>query len=141
MRLLTRIALLLAIIVASRPGIVPAQSRATIKIATQSPLSTERAPGGEGIRLGAELAIEQLKAPLERMGFRVELLSFDDQGRPDVAVANARNIVADRDILAVVGHLDARVAIPASRSTRKRPSRWCRPQGPARSLPTGICRV
>ena len=47
--------------------------------------------------------------PLERMGFRVELVSFDDQARPDVGVANAKNIVADREILAVVGHLDAGV--------------------------------
>jgi branched-chain amino acid transport system substrate-binding protein len=145
MRLLTRIALLLAIIVASRPGIVPAQSRATIKIATQSPLSTERAPGGEGIRLGAELAIEQLKAPLERMGFRVELLSFDDQGRPDVAVANARNIVADRDILAVVGHLDARVAIPASEIYKEATLAMVSPAGTGtlltdRNLP-GVSRV
>jgi branched-chain amino acid transport system substrate-binding protein len=111
---LTRLALLLTAMAGALPGIGLAQGRATIKIATQSPLSTERAPDGEGIRLGAELAIEQLKGPVERMGLRVELLSFDDQGRPDVAVANARNIVADREILAVVGHLEARVAIPAS---------------------------
>jgi branched-chain amino acid transport system substrate-binding protein len=111
----TRIALLLAaVVVSAMPWVVPAQSRATIKIATQSPLSGERAVDGEGIRQGAQLAIEQLKGPLERMGFRVELVSFDDQARPDVGVANARNIVADREILAVVGHLDGGVAIPSS---------------------------
>jgi branched-chain amino acid transport system substrate-binding protein len=114
MRLLTRIVPLLAVAVCAPPGIVPAQSRATIKIATQSPLSAERAPDGDGIRLGAQLAVEQLKGPLELMGFRVELVSFDDQGRPDVGVANAKNIVADGEILAVVGHLETRVAIPAS---------------------------
>jgi branched-chain amino acid transport system substrate-binding protein len=114
MRRLTWLVLLLTVMAGVLPGVVLAQGRATIKIATQSPLSTERAPDGEGIRLGAELAIEQLKGPVERMGLRVELLSFDDQGRPDVAVANARNIVADREILAVVGHLEARAAIPAS---------------------------
>ena len=114
MRRLTRAILLLAAVAGALPGIVPAQGRATVKIATQSPLSAERAQDGEGIRLGAELAIEQLKGPAEQMGFRIELLSFDDEGRPDVAVANARNIVADREILAVVGHLEARVAVPAS---------------------------
>jgi branched-chain amino acid transport system substrate-binding protein len=62
----------------------------------------------------AQLAIEQLERPLGQMGFRVELVSFDDQGKPDVGVANARRIVADKQIVAVIGHLDARVAIPAS---------------------------
>ena len=114
MRRLTRLILVLAAVAAALAGIAPAQGRATVKIATQSPLSTARASDGEGIRRGAELAVEQLKGPLEQMGFRVELLSFDDEGRPDVAVANAKNIVADREILAVVGHLAARVAVPAS---------------------------
>jgi branched-chain amino acid transport system substrate-binding protein len=114
MPLPTRVALLFAVVACSLPGVVPAESPATIKIATQSPRSTEGTPDGEEIRLGAQLAVEQLKGPLERLGFPVELVSFDDQARPDVAVANARAIVADREILAVVGHLDAGTAIPAS---------------------------
>src|SRR5262249_19918275 len=115
MQRLTQFALILAAAATGvLPAIVPAQNRATLKIATQSPLSGDQAIDGEGIRLGAELAIEQLRGALERLSFRVELLVFDDQGRPDVGVANAKNIVADRDVLAVVGHLEARVAIPAS---------------------------
>jgi branched-chain amino acid transport system substrate-binding protein len=121
MPLPTRILLFLGVVACSLPGGAPAQSQPTIRIATQSPLSTERAPDGEGIKLGAQLAVEQLRGPLERLGFQVELLSFDDQGRPDVAVANARAIVADREILAVVGHLDAGVAIPASEISMRRP--------------------
>src|SRR5262249_15383479 len=45
--------------------------------------------------------------------------SFDDQSRPDVGVANARNIVADREILVVVGHLDTGVSIPSSEIYRE----------------------
>ena len=37
------------------------QSKGTIKIATQSPLSGDQSAVGEGIKLGAQLAIEQLK--------------------------------------------------------------------------------
>ena len=36
------------------------------------------------------------------MGYKVELVPFDDQAKPDVGVANAANIIADKDILA--GH-------------------------------------
>jgi len=91
-----------------------AQSKGTIKIATQSPLSGGQAALGEGIKLGAQLAVEKGKANLEKMGYKVELVPFDDQAKPDVGVANAKNIIADKDIMAVIGHLNSGVAIPSS---------------------------
>lgn len=91
-----------------------AQTKGTIKIATQSPLSGGQAALGEGIKLGTQLAIEQKKGPIEKLGFKVELVPFDDQAKPDVGVANAANIIADKDILLVVGHLNSGVAIPSS---------------------------
>ncbi len=93
---------------------VDAQGKGTIKIATQSPLSGGQAALGEGIKLGAQLAIEKHKGNLEKMGFKVELVPYDDQAKPDVGVANARNIIADSDILGVIGHLNSGVAIPSS---------------------------
>jgi branched-chain amino acid transport system substrate-binding protein len=93
---------------------VLAQGKGTIKIATQSPLSGGQAALGEGIKLGAQLAVEKFKGPLEKLGFKVELVPFDDQAKPDVGVANAKNIIADKDILAVIGHLNSGVAIPSS---------------------------
>jgi len=90
------------------------ESRVIIKIATQSPLSGGQAVLGEGITLGAQLAIEKLKDPIERAGFSVELVPFDDQAKPDVGVANAEKIIADPDILLVIGHLNSGVAIPSS---------------------------
>lgn len=102
----------LAVLAAGVP--VDAQSKGTIKIATQSPLSGDQAALGEGIKLGAQLAIEKFKGPLEKRGFKVELVPFDDQAKPDVGVANARNIIADKEILGVIGHLNSGVAIPSS---------------------------
>jgi branched-chain amino acid transport system substrate-binding protein len=91
-----------------------AQSKGTIKIATQSPLSGGQAALGEGIKLGTQLAIEKGKGALEKMGYKVDLVPFDDQAKPDVGVANAKNIIADKEILAVIGHLNSGVAIPSS---------------------------
>ncbi|MBI3628586.1 MAG: branched-chain amino acid ABC transporter substrate-binding protein [Candidatus Rokubacteria bacterium] len=91
-----------------------AQGKGTIKIATQSPLSGGQAALGEGIKLATQLAIEKLKAPLEKTGFKVELVPFDDQAKPDVGVANAKNIIADPSILVVIGHLNSGLAIPSS---------------------------
>jgi branched-chain amino acid transport system substrate-binding protein len=90
------------------------QSKGTIKIATQSPLSGELAALGEGIKLGTQLAIEKFKGPVEKAGFKVELVPFDDQAKPDVGVANAKNVIADKDVLVVIGHLNSGVALPAS---------------------------
>jgi branched-chain amino acid transport system substrate-binding protein len=102
---------LLALALAPPAG---AQDKGTIKIASQSPLSGGQAALGEGIKLGAQLAVEQFKDGLERQGFKVVLVPYDDQAKPDVGVANARSIIADREILGVVGHLNSGVAIPSS---------------------------
>ena len=85
-----------------------------IKIATQSPLSGDQSVVGVDIKRGAELALEQLGGPLAEMGFKVELAPFDDQANPDTGVANAKRIVADPAILAVVGHYNSGVQIPSS---------------------------
>jgi branched-chain amino acid transport system substrate-binding protein len=107
-------AALCAAIALSLPLYAAAQGKGTIKIATQSPLSGGQAALGEGIKLGAQLAIEKFKGNLEKAGYKVELVPFDDQAKPDVGVANAKNIIADKDILAVIGHLNSGVAIPSS---------------------------
>jgi len=93
---------------------VRAAPMTTIKIATQSPLSGGQAVLGEGIKNGAQLAVEQHSGMAGTMGFKLELVPFDDQAKPDVGVANAKNLVTDPDILLVVGHLNSGVAIPSS---------------------------
>src|SRR5258708_9092609 len=91
---------------------VAAQGKGTIKIASQSPLSGGQAALGEGIKLGAQLAVEKFKGPLEKMGFKVEFVPYDDQAKPDVAVSNSKNIIPDNDILAIIGHLNSGESIP-----------------------------
>jgi branched-chain amino acid transport system substrate-binding protein len=113
-RIVFSLTALLAAAALSVPLVVEAQGKGTIKIASQSPLSGGQAALGEGIKLGTQLAVEKFKGPLEKQGFKVELVPFDDQAKPDVGVANARNIIADKDILAIVGHLNSGVAIPSS---------------------------
>ena len=96
---------------ATQPTSAPAAAGGTIKIATQSPLSGPQAALGTGIRNGAELGVEQMAQTLTDLGFTVELVPFDDQARPEVGSANAKNIVSDPDVLCVVGHLNSGVAL------------------------------
>ncbi|MCS7087949.1 MAG: ABC transporter substrate-binding protein [Thermoflexales bacterium] len=95
----------------AEPTQTPAASKGKIKIATQSPLSGGQAALGVGIRNGAELGLIDMGKALEEMGFEVELAPFDDQAKPEVGAANAKNIASDPDILCVVGHLNSGVAL------------------------------
>ncbi len=113
-RLTFAVLAVLALVALPAASRVAAQGKGTIKIATQSPLSGGQAALGEGIKLGAQLAIEKFKGNLEKLGYKVELVPFDDQAKPDVGVANAKNIITDKNILAVIGHLNSGVAIPSS---------------------------
>jgi branched-chain amino acid transport system substrate-binding protein len=108
---------MLAAVALAAALLVPAASFAqgtVIKIATQSPLSGGQSAIGTDIKNGAQLAVEQLSGPLAKLGFKVELAPFDDQANPDTGVANAKSIVADPAILAIVGHYNSGVEIPSS---------------------------
>ncbi len=112
-RLLALIAILA--IVAQLHGPLPVRAAGgTIKIASQTPLSGGQSEVGTGMRNAVELSINQLKKPIEDMGFQVQFVPYDDQATPDVGVSNANQIVNDSAILAVVGHYNSGVAIPSS---------------------------
>jgi branched-chain amino acid transport system substrate-binding protein len=88
--------------------------KGTIKIAVQAPLSGEQAALGEHVKLGAQLAVEEATKPFKALGFDLVFVPYDDQAKPEVGVANARNIVADPNVLVLVGHFNSGVALPAS---------------------------
>lgn len=85
-----------------------------IKIATQSPLSGGSATLGDAIKLGAQLALDEQKDKFKDLGFDLQLVPYDDQADPKKGVANAQLIASDKDVFAVVGHLNSGVAIPSS---------------------------
>lgn len=82
-------------------------SATEIYIAVQAPLSGEQAPYGQAIVNGVTLAVESASTTLRQRGFTLRVAPYDDQAHPTVAVNNAARIARDRDILAVVGHLNS----------------------------------
>jgi len=88
--------------------------KGTIKLAVQAPLSGEQAALGEHVKLGAQLAVEEASKAFKALGYDLVFVPYDDQAKPEVGVANARNIVADPTVLALVGHFNSGVALPAS---------------------------
>src|SRR5918996_6460180 len=88
--------------------------KGTIKLAVQAPLSGEQAALGEHIKLGAQLAVEEASKSIKSMGYDLVFVPYDDQAKPEVGVANARNLVADPDVFVLVGHFNSGVALPSS---------------------------
>lgn len=91
-----------------------ASGSTVIKIATQSPLSGPQSLEGEGIKLGAELAIKDRAEDFKKLGFDLQLFPQDDQADPKQGVSNAEMLISDADVLSVIGHYNTGVAIPAS---------------------------
>jgi len=86
-----------------------------IKIGFVAPLTGDQAPHGEDMRNGAKLAVEHANVQGELLGgYRLALVELDDQRNPTQAVVAAKRLVADRDVLAVVGHLNSSCTMPAS---------------------------
>jgi ABC-type branched-subunit amino acid transport system substrate-binding protein len=91
--------------------VTPFVPKATIRIASHSPLTGDQAVAGTDIMRGAELAVRQLADPLMELGYKVELVSYDDQNDVGNAVTNAKDIVADTEILCGVGHYFSRIML------------------------------
>ncbi|ABF44922.1 amino acid/amide ABC transporter substrate-binding protein, HAAT family [Deinococcus geothermalis DSM 11300] len=87
-----------------------AAEAATIKIATVSPLSGSLTPIGSEVKRGAELAVQEQAAAFKALGYDLVLTPYDDQASATLAPQIARTIVADKNVLGVVGALNSSVS-------------------------------
>lgn len=86
-----------------------------VKLGFVAPLTGDQAPQGQDMLHGAELAVEHANARGPILpGLRLELVALDDQRSPTQAVASAKKLAADPEIMAVIGHLNSSCTIPAS---------------------------
>lgn len=92
----------------------PESKEKIVKIALVAPLTGDIAAMGQGMKNGATLAIEEANEQKIVKGVRFELLALDDRADPKEAVNVANQIVSDRNIYGVVGHLNSGCSIPAS---------------------------
>ena len=88
----------------------PARPLTHLKLASVSPLSAGVVSLGEAIKFGTQLALTQRKADLERVGYDIEFFPQDDQGNPQVGAQVAARLVADDQVMAIVGTLNSSVA-------------------------------
>lgn len=92
----------------------PFVPRAVFKIFIHGPLTGDQAAAGQEMLHGAELAVQQLSGPLNEHSYKVELVPYDDQDTVETALANAKQVIANPDILCGVGHYDSGITMAAS---------------------------
>lgn len=85
-----------------------------IKIALVCPLTGDIAAMGQGMKNAATLAIEEANQNKVIKDARFELSALDDRADPKEAVNAATQIVSDKKVYGVVGHLNSGCSIPAS---------------------------
>ncbi|WP_422648120.1 Leucine-binding protein domain-containing protein [Cupriavidus sp. H18C1] len=103
---------------ASAPAVAaPAGGEVVVKIGHAAPLTGGIAHLGKDNENGARLAVEEVnKTGLELGGkkVRLELVGEDDAADPKTGTSVAQKLV-DEKVVAVVGHLNSGVSIPASK--------------------------
>jgi branched-chain amino acid transport system substrate-binding protein len=84
-----------------------------IKIGVAAPYTGDTADGGIQIWQGAQLAADEVNARGGVLGKKIEIVPADDAADPGKAKEVARRLV-DEGVVAVIGHKDSGVSIPAS---------------------------
>jgi branched-chain amino acid transport system substrate-binding protein len=85
----------------------------SVKIGVAAPYTGDTADGGIQIWQGAQLAADEVNAKGGILGKKIEIVPADDAASPDKAKEVANRLVAE-GVVAVVGHKDSGVSIPAS---------------------------
>lgn len=77
--------------------------KATSCIGASGPLTGAAAFGGESIRMGAEIAIDEINAKGGVLGQKLSLKLYDDGGQPPKGVDNVRRIALSDNCIAMLG--------------------------------------
>ncbi|MGW4896729.1 branched-chain amino acid ABC transporter substrate-binding protein [Kitasatospora sp. NPDC004240] len=85
-------------------------SSVTVTIGVDAPLTGDLSALGLGIKNSVDLAIKQANEKNEVPGVKFQLKALDDTGKPAPGQQNATQLVADKNVIGVVGPLNSSVA-------------------------------
>lgn len=113
--MLNRERLLLAAAVVAMAAVMQmdqaAAEEANACIGNSGPVTGSAAFGGKAIRMGAELAIEEINANGGVLGKKLEFIQYDDAGAPPRGVDNVRRIGLQDGCVAMIGGYHSTVAL------------------------------
>ncbi|HEX2656474.1 MAG TPA: ABC transporter substrate-binding protein [Xanthobacteraceae bacterium] len=80
----------------------PAGAQDAIKIGFHGPFTGFAAADGKSARQGAELAVQQANAAGGVKGKKIELITYDDEGKPENAIPVANKLIGQDKVIMVV---------------------------------------
>ncbi len=92
----------------------------TVKVALVCPLTGDDAAHGQGMKRAFIMAVEDANAAKKLGDITIEALPMDDRSDPKEAVTVATQVISDRGIIGIIGHLNSGCSIPASQVYAKR---------------------
>jgi branched-chain amino acid transport system substrate-binding protein len=78
-----------------------------IRIGEISPQTGTDAPAGTSVRRGVELYVDQVNQKGGVRGKKIELISLDDQGKPEQAAVAITQLITQKKVKAVIGTLSS----------------------------------
>ena len=87
-----------------------AASRPVVKIGVLAPLDAGLTEFGQGIRNSVQVAVDQANKRNAIPGWKIELLAVNDSSDPATGAAGAATLVADPEVIGVVGPYNSGVA-------------------------------
>lgn len=90
-----------------------------IKLGSAIDISGPVAATGKDALLGMELAVDQLNAGEGVLGRQVEFITRDNQSKPEVAVQEARKLVEEDGVVALIAPASSAAALAVSTSVSK----------------------
>jgi branched-chain amino acid transport system substrate-binding protein len=92
---------------------VPGTVRPTVKIGLVAPFEGRYRYVGYDAIYAVRLALRQANAAGGVGGYSVELVAYDDQADPVMAIEQVRKLAADPGVVAVIGHFDEKTTVAA----------------------------
>lgn len=106
--------LLVAIMVMSLVAGCSSSESDKIKIAVAGPMTGDFAEYGTGFKNAVELMVKEWNEKGGVLGKEIEVVAFDDKNTGEEGATVAEKIVADEDIVAVIGHFASGVCMAAA---------------------------
>lgn len=113
--ILTKRALMGALLSATAIGLVPAQAADPIKIGLTGPYTGGSSSMGVSMRDGAKLAAAEINKNGGVLGRPIQLIERDDEAKNEVGAQVAQELINKEKVVATVGFINTGVALAAQR--------------------------
>ena len=111
--------LTMAIGLAGFPTQAGAQSKAPIKVGVVAPLSGGSADMGIPVNESVQLAFKEVNAQGGIGGRKVEVVVFDDEGKPDKGTSLVQRLIENDKVVAIIGPSNTAVALATVKVTQQ----------------------